>query len=57
MTNRYKADTVLKKVFSSNKNTMLHDIRRSVDNLPIINTAGQSSSGKSKNNSYTMINA
>lgn len=40
MTKRFSDDPVLKKVFSSNRNTMAHDIRRSLENLPVISNMG-----------------
>jgi chromosome segregation ATPase len=47
MSQKHKGDPLLKKVFSTNKKTMLYEIRRSVDNLPIINN----SMNKTKNSS------
>jgi hypothetical protein len=41
VTKKYMEDPMLKKVLSTNKKTMLHSIRRSIDNLPQINSIGK----------------
>jgi hypothetical protein len=53
MSKKFKEDPMLKKVFSTNKNTMMHSIRKSLESLPMISSNTLNSS-KTKNNILLM---
>lgn len=55
MSKKFKEDPMLKKVFSTNKNTMMHSIRKSLENLPLISNTSLTNS-KTKSNLLLMSN-